>query len=153
MTTLMRWDPFRELTTIRNMMDRLLEEPMEGNGEGFSRQYNAFPLALDVVEDQDAYTVKASVPGINPDDVEVTMTDNVLTIKGETHEEKDVEEKQYRLRERRYGSFQRRVTLPVAVDPDKVEATSENGVLTLRLPKSEAVKPKKISVRKMIESK
>ena len=83
----------------------------------FSRQFNAFPLALDVVEDEDAYTVKASVPGINPDDVEITMADNVLTIKGETHEEKDVEEKQYRLRERRYGSFQRSVTLPVIGGP------------------------------------
>lgn len=153
MTTLMRWDPFRELTTIRNMMDRLLEEPMGEDDGSFSRQFNAFPLALDVMEDEEAYTVKASVPGINPDDVEITMADNVLTIKGETRAEKDVEEKQYRLRERRFGSFQRSVTLPVMVDPDKVEATSENGVLTLRLPKSEAVKPKKISVKKMIESK
>jgi HSP20 family protein len=152
MTTLMRWDPFRELTTIRNMMDRLLEEPMNETDGGFSRQYNAFPLALDVIEDEEAYTVKASVPGVNPDDIEITMADNILTIKGEMHDEKDVEEKRYRLHERRFGSFQRSVTLPVTVDSENVEATHENGVLSLRLPKSEAVKPKKISVKKMIES-
>ncbi len=153
MSTLMRWDPFRELTTIRNMMDRLIEEPLVENSQNLPRQLNGYPLALDVIEHDDAYTVKASVPGVNPDDIEITLADNVLTIRGETREEKDVEEQQYRLHERRYGSFSRSVTLPVVVDSENVEATHENGVLSLRLPKSEAVKPKKIAVKKMIDSK
>ncbi len=94
--------------------------------------------------------MKASIPGVDPNDVEVTLTDNTLTIKGEVKEETDVEERNYHLRERRFGSFTRNVTLPLPVDADKVEATHENGVLSLRLPKTEAVKPKKISVKKMI---
>lgn len=153
MTALMRWDPFRELTNIRNMMDRLIEEPLLETPQVWSRQANEFALALDLIEDEDAYTVKASVPGVDPNEIEITMADNVLTIRGETKEEKNVEEKNYRLHERRYGSFSRTVTLPVGVNADEVEATHENGVLTLRLPKSEAVKPKKITVKKMIESK
>ena len=83
----------------------------------------------------------------------MTLNDNVLTIKGETKSEKDVEEKNYHLRERRSGSFMRTVTLPTTVDADKVEATHEHGVLTLRLPKTEAVKPKRIAVKPTVESK
>jgi HSP20 family protein len=152
MATLMRWDPFRELATMRDMMDRMVDDSFFESPRLLSRQLAESSLALDVVEDEDAYTVKASIPGIDPNDVEVTLTDNVLTIRGETKEEKDVEEKNYRLRERRFGSFSRSLNLPVAVDADKVEATHENGVLTLSLPKSEAVKPKRISVKKMIEA-
>lgn len=153
MATLMRWDPFRELTAMRDVMDRLIEEPFFEAPRLWTRQVEDFTLALDVMEDDDAYTVKASVPGIDPNDIEITLTDNVLTIKGESKEEKDVEEKNYRIHERRFGTFSRSVSLPVPVESDKVDATYENGVLTLHLPKSEAVKPKKISVKKMIESK
>ena len=150
MANLMRWDPFREITTMRDVMDRAFDEAFFEAPRLWSRRPEGYPLALDVSEDADAYTVKASVPGVDPNDVEITLTDNMLTIKGEVKEEKDVEESNYHLRERRFGSFTRSVTLPVTVDADKVEATHENGVLTLRLPKTEAVKPKKISVKKMI---
>jgi HSP20 family protein len=152
MTTLVRWDPFRDMTALRNMMDRLVDEPVFENAALWQRSGGDYALALDLLEDDDAYTVKASVPGVDPGDLDVSLADNVLTIKGETHDENDVEEKQYHLHERRYGSFSRSVTLPVTVDADNVEATHENGVLTLRLPKSEAVKPKKIAVKKMIQS-
>jgi len=153
MTTLVRWDPFRDMTTLRNMMDRFVDEPVFENAPLWQRSGGDYALALDLLEDNDAYTVKASVPGVDPGDLDVSLADNMLTIKGETHEEKNVEEKQYHLHERRYGSFSRSINLPVTVDADNVEATHENGVLTLRLPKSEAVKPKKIAVKKMIESK
>lgn len=150
MANLIRWDPFREMTTMRDLMDRAIDEAFFDTPRLWSRQMEGFPLALDVAEDQESYMVKASIPGVDPNDVEVTLTDNVLTIKGEVKEEKNIEEKNYHLRERRFGSFTRSVTLPLSVDADKVEATHENGVLTLRLPKTEAVKPKKISVKKMI---
>lgn len=150
MTSLIRWDPVREMSQMRRMMDRMFDDSWLDAPVRWTRE-EGFPLALDLVEDTDAYTVTASIPGVQPDDVEITLTDNVLTIKGETrHEEnvaKNVEEKNYHLRERSFGSFTRSVRLPMPVDADNVDASHENGVLTLRLPKLEAVKPKKIAVK------
>ena len=153
MNALTRWDPFREMQSMRQVMDRFFDEPFFEAPRLWSQRLEGFPLALDVMEDDAYYTVKASIPGVEPDQVEVTLNDNVLTIKGETKSEKDVEEKNYHLRERRSGSFMRTVTLPTTVDADKVEATHEHGVLTLRLPKTEAVKPKRIAVKPTVESK
>ena len=151
MNSLTRWEPYRELQTMRQMMDRLLDDDFlrplnlwERGGEATTG------LALDVAEKDDAYIVKASLPGVNPEDVEVTLTDNVLTIRGETREDKDIKQESYHLRERRFGSFARSVTLPNAVNADKIEAVNENGVLTLTLPKAESVKPRKIEVKRMI---
>ena len=153
MSTLIRWDPFREVQTFRQMMDRMMDESFVGAPRFWPQTGDGFPLALDVAEDQDKYIVKASVPGVDPGNVEITLSDNILTIKGETQQEKDIDEKNYQIRERRYGSFTRSVALPAGVDADKVEAIHEHGVLTLHLPKSEAVKPKKIAVKAMVESK
>lgn len=150
MNTLTRWDPFREMETFRETMDRMFDEPWRGRPGLWLQRSEGFPLALDVAEDDTDYIVKASMPGVDPDQVEITLTDNVLTIKGETKSDQDTDEKNYHVRERRFGSFMRSVTLPVPVDADKVEATHENGVLTLRLPKAEAAKPKRISVQKTI---
>ena len=152
MTNLTRWEPFRELSDMRRNMDRMMErffeEPLFTGGPTWTqRNGGAWSLPLDVSEDTDNYVVKASVPGINPDAIEITLTDNVLTIKGESKEENESKESNWHLRERRYGSFVRSIALPASVDADKVEATNEHGVLTLRLPKAEAVKPKKITVK------
>jgi HSP20 family protein len=111
------------------------------------REDRPWALALDVIETEDAFIVKASLPGINPDELDITFTDNVLTIQGEIKQEQDVEEGKYHLRERRYGMFQRSIALPVPVDADKIEATYKDGVLTLSIPKVEEIKPKKISVK------
>jgi HSP20 family protein len=158
MTTLTRYEPLREMTNLSRAMDRMFDRFMDesffdmptmwqrGNGGGNS-------LALDVVEQDDKFVVKASVPGINPEDIEVTLNEGVLTIKGETKGDHEVKEENYHLRERHYGSFLRRVALPTNIDADKVEATNENGVLTLTLPKAEEVKPRRIEVKKMVESK
>ena len=153
---LTRWDPFRELITIRNTMDRLFDSALAGSPTTW--QPAAWDLALDVAESEDEFTVKASIPGINPDDLEITFTNNTLTIKGETKEEKEVEQAHYHLRERRYGSFARSITLPAGIEADKIQANYEAGVLKLRLPKAEEVKPKKIAIRttaspKVIEAK
>jgi HSP20 family protein len=157
MTTLTRWEPLRELTDMRRtmdrMMDRFFEDPFAANTPAWNqRNGGAWNLALDVAEDPDHYIVKASVPGINPEEIEITLTDNVLTIKGETKDETESKETNWHVRERRYGSFMRSVTLPQPVNADQVEATNEHGVLTLRLPKAEAVKPKKIAVKNTVQN-
>ena len=141
---LTRWDPFREMLSMRRTMDRLFDRAFDAE---FPSVATSWDLALDVVENEGEYLVKASVPGINPDDIEVTFTDNTLTIKGEMKEDKDVEEKQYHLRERRYGSFARSISLPGHIKPDAIEAHYDAGVLTLKLPKAEEMKPKKIAVK------
>jgi HSP20 family protein len=150
---LTRWDPFRDMLSMRRQMDRFFDRALEPSWS----ESPMWDLALDVVENKDDFLVKASLPGINPDDLEITYTDNVLTIKGETKEAKDVKEEQYHLRERRYGVFSRSLSLPNRVKSDAIEASYDAGVLTLKLPKVEEVKPKRIAINlggsKMIEGK
>lgn len=150
MTSITRWEPYRELATMRQLLDRFFEDDFSRFPSLWERRPEMMSLALDVAEKDDAFIIKASVPGVLAEDVEITLTDNVLTIKGEMKEDKEINEQSYHLRERRSGSFMRSVTLPTAVDADKIEAVNENGVLTLTLPKAEAVKPKKIEVKKIV---
>lgn len=150
MTDIIRWNPFREMARARSAMDRMFEDSLIGP-EWEWRPSTSWQLSLDVVENDDDYVVKASIPGINPDDLEITLSGRTLTIKGETKEETESEQGRYHLRERRYGSFSRSVTLPIEVKDADIEASYESGVLTLTLPKSEAMKPKRIKVHKMIE--
>ncbi len=151
MTLVRRWDPFREMAELRATMDRLLNETR--NLPLIPTEDSIWMLPLDVSENEEAFVVKASIPGVNPDDIDISLTDNVLTIKAEIKDEDEIENARYHLRERRYGVFSRSITLPTAVDADKVEATYENGVLTLNIPKAEEMKPRKIEVHthKMIE--
>jgi HSP20 family protein len=150
---LTRWDPFREMVNLRNTVDKLFESTF--NDLNATTQPMSWGLALDVVEQDDAFLVKASVPGINPDDLEITFTDNVLTIKGSTKVEEETNDARYHLRERRYGSFARSITLGERIKGDAISANYDNGVLTLTLPKSEEVKPKRIQIQtpKMIDAK
>ncbi len=151
MAALTRWEPMRELATMRQMMDRIFDEDMFRLAGGWDRGGGEVAsLALDVAEKDDAFVVKASLPGVNPDDVDITLADNVLTIRGETKQDQEIKQENYHLRERRFGTFMRSVTLPNAVDADKIEAVNENGVLTLNLPKAESVKPRKIEVKRMV---
>lgn len=145
MSNLIRWDPFREMWTLRRMMDRVFDDALSTSERDY--EPTGWGLALDVIEDDDAYQVKASVPGIKPDELEITYTHDTLTIKGESKSEEERENARFHLRERRYGKFARSITLPSQVDADKIEATYDAGVLTLRLPKSEEVKPKRIAIK------
>jgi len=139
MTTLVRWNPNRSLF---NEFDRLFEF-----GPRIWRQTTSdWGLAVDVAENDDNYVVKATVPGINPDDLEITLEDGVLTIEGEIKESEEISKEQYHVRERRYGKFSRNVRFPVDVNADDIHASYEHGVLTLNVPKSEEVKPKRISI-------
>jgi HSP20 family protein len=138
-----RWDPFREMLTMRRAMDRLMENSIKDQDEVPQADWS---LALDVVENDDSYLVKASVPGVKVEDIEVTYNKNLLTIRGEIKEEAEREQGQYHLRERRYGTFTRTISLPSAIKSDAIHADYKDGVLTLQLPKMEEVKPKRIQI-------
>jgi HSP20 family protein len=142
---LTRWDPFREMMVVRNNMDRMFNRDLTIVGTPW-KSFN-WSLALDVVESDDEYVVKASLPGINPDDLDITFDDNRLTIKGELEEEQELDEARYHLRERKYGKFVRSIQLPKGIESDKIEASYEKGVLSLHLPKAEEIKPKKIAIK------
>ena len=145
MARLVRWDPFREFRSMRELTDRMLDRYFEAPFSDW--ETSSWGLALDVAEDEDEFVVKASVPGIKPEDLDITVTKNTLTIKGEVRQEEEKEEERYHLRERRYGRFARSITLPTSVNADEIEADYEKGVLTLHLPKTEEVKPKRIEVK------
>jgi HSP20 family protein len=150
MSDIIRWNPFREMVSMRNAMDRMFEDALIGP-EWDWRQAGRWQLSLDIVENDDEFTVKASIPGINPDDLEITLSGKILTIKGETQGESESDQGKYHLRERRYGSFSRRVSLPTEINDKEVKASYDSGVLTLTLPKSEDTKPRRIEVHKVIE--
>lgn len=143
MANLTRWDPFRELASMREMMDRVFDRELSAPAS-WSTDWN---LALDVVENPDSFVVKASVPGVKPDDLEITYNDRVLTIKGEMHEDRAVEQSRYHMRERRYGKFSRSISLPGTIDADHIQANYDAGVLTLTLPKTEEAKPRRIAIQ------
>ena len=145
MVNLVRWEPFREMMSLRQAMDRLFEDSfvrlphLTGNGAG--------ELPIDMYQDKNNLVVKAALPGVKPEEVEVTIDGDILTIKGEHAEEKETKENDYLYRERYQGTFSRAVTIPVKVKGDKAEATFEEGVLTLTIPKADEIKPKQIKVK------
>src|SRR4051812_26738345 len=143
--TIERWDPFREAVSLRDAMNTLLQESFVRPG-GLSSPGGQASLPIDVSETEDAFVVKASLPGVKPDDVQITVHGDTLTIRGESKAEEEKKGEHWHLRERRFGSFQRSVALATPVDSDRAEARFEHGVLTLRLPKSEAAKPRQIKI-------
>jgi HSP20 family protein len=142
MNGLIRWDPFGD-RTIGQQFDESVARP----GFGWIAPISAANLAIDMYETKDDVMVRAALPGVKPEQVEVTITGDTLTIRGESKEENEVKEENYVRKERRYGSFTRCITLPSGVKADKAEATFENGVLTLKIPKTEEAKPKTIKVK------
>ena len=146
-----RWDPFREMMTLRDTMDRLLQQGVMRPGQLLSSMRpDAIPL--DVVERDDAFVVKAALPGVKPEDVEVVVQGERLTIRAQSQAEEERHGDNWLLREQRYGNLQRSVTLPSAVRSDQAEARVENGVLTLRLPKAQEARPHRITVGSTVGS-
>lgn len=139
-----RWDPFRELQNLDSNLPRLTGRGYGDNG-GEARANWAPPL--DIYETPEAYRVVAELPGFGPDDVDVTVNENLLTIKGERKFYDEVSEQSFHRIERRFGQFQRLVSLPSEVDADKVEATFDKGVLTVGIPKAEKAKPKRVEIK------
>jgi HSP20 family protein len=129
-------------------MDRLFNEsvvPSQGTDNG------SIALPVNVREEKDGYVITAALPGVRPEDVQIEATSNAITISGETSDEREVDEGEYVRRERRFGRFFRMLELPVEINADGAEASFENGVLTLRVPKSEATKPKQVRVNSQPE--
>jgi len=139
------WDPFANLTDIREEMNRLFDTSLRRYG-GVGPDGGFLP-ACDIVEEKDALHLRMDLPGLRKEDVAVTLQDNVLTIRGERKPEAATKEAGYYLRERVYGAFSRTIELPVTVDAGKIDAHFRDGVLHVMLPKTEAAKPKQIDVK------
>lgn len=147
MTRLMRWEPFRESLSLRDLMDRvdrIFNEPLLGL-RGWTED-GTLPL-VDMYQTDDEVVVKATLPGVKPEDINVSVTGDVLTLRGSMAEEKERENATYYVRERRVGEFSRTLPLPATVVADKAKAEFEHGVLTLTLPKADEVRPKTITVK------
>jgi HSP20 family protein len=146
MASLMRWYPFSDIRSLRRRTDRLFDDFFRGP-HLVPWESAEFIFPLDLYETEESVVVKAPLPGVRPEDVDISITDDILTIKGETKSEEEVKREDYHRRELRYGSFCRSVPLPTGVEHDKTEATFEQGILTVTLPKTAEAKPKTIKVK------
>ncbi len=143
MKNMTRWEPFREARRMHDMLDRMMDrsllDPLYGGTEG--------TLPLDMYQTDDEIIVKASAPGLTAEDLDISITGDALTIRGEFQADEVQEGARYHVRERRIESFARSIRLPTMVNVEGAKAEFENGILTLTLPKVEEVKPKTISVK------
>ena len=144
MSNLIRWEPAREMMTLREAMDHLFDD-------AFTRPLTlrdgwSVP-AIDMYQTDEEIVVKASLPGVKADEVQINITGEVLTLKGETQQVEEKKDKAWHMREQRWGVFERAVALPTVVVADKAKAEFENGILTITLPKAEEVKPKIINIK------
>lgn len=141
-----RWDPFRELSTLQDRMNRLFDDAARGGGNGEPTSTTAWSPAVDIVETDTTIQVRAEVPGLSRDDIELSLENNVLTLKGERKFEKESKDENYHRIERSYGSFSRSFSVPSTVDEAGIKADYKEGVLTITLPKTQKAKPKQISI-------
>ena len=151
MRVLTRWEPFAGITSTRRLIDRVFDDTFFRPYRLGSSRLDGTYLPLDVAQTRDEVVIKASLPGLKPQDVQVSLDANVLTIRGETGASQETEEESYVLRERSRGAFHRSLTLPKGLVTDKVEARFEDGVLTLTIPKAEESKPRTIEVKGILE--
>lgn len=144
MSNLIRWEPMREMMTLREAMDRLFDDaftrPISLSGG------SAMPT-IDMYQTGDEVVVKATLPGLKAEDVQITITGETLTLRGEYKQESEQKEATYHIREQRSGSFERSLLLPTDVKADKARADFEDGILTVSLPIAEEVKPKSITIK------
>ena len=140
-----RFQPLGDIVSLRDAMDRLFEDSFIRPGAW--QLSGAVSVPVDLWETPDAYHAKADVPGLTPDDIEITVTNDLVTISGEFKSENAAKDEGYLRQERRSGKFSRSFSLPVEIDSSKVDATFASGVLHLTLPKAEAVRPKQVKVR------
>ena len=147
MANITRFDPFGEMVTLRQAMDRLFEDSFVSPLSLRANNGDAPGPALDVHETGDEIVVTAAMPGVKAEDVDITITGQTLSIRGEFKADERVNREQYLYRERRYGTFHRQLQLPVRVQGERAAATFEDGVLTLTIPKAEEVKPRQIEVK------
>lgn len=143
-----RWDPFKDLLSLQERMNRLFEESLsKSKRPDEAMMGSSWTPAIDVYETENQVVMKAEVPGMTKSDINVEVKDNVITLRGERRFQKDVKEENYYRIERNYGKFQRSFTLPFEVDRDRIEAHYHDGVLEVVIPKSEKTKQKQIEVK------
>lgn len=146
MANIVRWEPFRDMMTLRDAMDRMFEERFFRPPVPFG-PWAEGSLAVDMYETDDSVIVKTTIPGVSAEDIEVAVTGDTLTVKAETKAEDEIQRENYLRRERRYGSYCRSVTLPGGLVQEEAKADYTDGILTLTFPKAEEVKPKTIEVK------
>jgi len=140
------WSPFRDLVNMQREVGRLFDG-LFADFDGDGNSLTPWSPRADVAENNDAYVIKAELPGVNKNDVKITVRENILTIKGEKKQEKEEKDHNFHRVERSYGSFERSFSLPTGVKSDKIDAAYKDGVLTMTLPKAEEAKPKEIEVK------
>jgi HSP20 family protein len=140
-----RWDPFRELSSIQNELNRLFGRTFSTEG-GETREAGWVP-AIDVAETQDRFLITAELPGVDPDDVDISVENSVLTLRGDRRFYQETKEEDFHRIERRFGNFARSITLPSTADPERIRASFDAGLLTIEVPKKEEAKPRKIQIK------
>jgi HSP20 family protein len=141
-----KWDPFRDLISIQDRMNRLFEQTLSRSRGDEGVSATSWTPAVDIYETADTIVMKAELPGVAREDIQIQINENTLTLQGERRFAKDVREENYLRLERAYGGFHRSFTLPATVQQDKIRALFKDGVLELTLPKAEDSKPKRISI-------
>jgi HSP20 family protein len=145
---LVRWDPIRELDSLQGDMNRLFDRFFEGGRGANGSTSGRWIPAMDLVETDDHLVLRGDLPGMTEDDVDIEIKDNVLTVSGERKSEQEERAEGYHRVERSFGRFSRSLTLPQGIDPDKVEAKFENGVLEVQIPKPAEAKPTRVQIGK-----
>lgn len=144
MANLIRWDPLREMSEVRSLMDSAFDDFFNRSPVGYNGMGS---VEVNLMQTDDDLIVKASIPGVKPEDINISVSGDTLTLRGEIKEDEEYKDANYHIKEIRQGSFARTMTLPVKVNADKANAEFENGVLRLTMPKAEEVKPKTITVK------
>lgn len=145
---LLRWDPFRDLLSLQDRMNRIFEESLPRNKvfEG-SLTTGVWSPAVDIYETEKAIILKVELPGLSKDDISIEIKDDNLTLRGERKFEKDIREENYHRIERSYGTFSRSFSLPKTINKNKVDATFKDGILEITIPKAEETRPKQIEIK------
>ena len=144
---LVRWEPVRELSSLQNDMNRLFNTFFDTTSTSNGATPRRWVPAMDLVETDDHFVLKADLPGLSEDDVQIDVEDNVLTVSGERKAEHEDTREGYVRVERSYGAFRRSLTLPEGVEAEAVSASFENGVLEIRIPKPEQRKPRRVAIQ------
>jgi HSP20 family protein len=140
------WSPFRQLSTLRNEIDHLFESPLNLLTSSSQQFLSGWLPAIDLYEDNDHFTLKAEIPGMRKEDIDISLHGDLLSLSGERKEDEQLAKTQVYRAERNLGRFHRTFTLPVPVAADKVQATYKDGILAVTLPKAEEAKPRQINV-------
>ncbi len=145
---IIRWDPFRDLITVREKMNYLFEDAATSRGEEKDFVSNSWTPSVDIFETENELVLSAEVPGIDEKDIEIKLEDNTLTLRGKRNFEKETKEENYHRIERAYGSFFRSFSLPLYIKQDAIKAEHNHGVLKIVMPKKPELKPRKVKILK-----